>query len=267
MNYTIIRILRNQMQLTQEQLAEKSGVSLKMIQLYERGYEGTPRKKTLEQLGRVLSPNDLEAFWAALRDPPDYATANKRLEDIMHLLPPGMIHPLRKLLDPESEDPVPMFMTYITCEWRTCCSAAFLHEHSYILMDVFAAAAHHLSLTDHPDELEHFTASLMCCLRELLACCALPGDIADRLRAAIAELVDSRMQNVPEARIHAIRSAFFCLYDTWDIFSAKPTAYYALDAIFLLCGCTDNSSGMRLRLFRAYYRYCREVEYYQHLNA
>src|SRR5215212_5926720 len=84
----LLRHYRMAAGLTQEELAERAGVSTRGISDLERGARGLPRKDTLQMLLQALdlSPSDRDALVAAARRAP--ATAGHRVRtDVLPALP------------------------------------------------------------------------------------------------------------------------------------------------------------------------------------
>jgi predicted ATPase/DNA-binding CsgD family transcriptional regulator/DNA-binding XRE family transcriptional regulator len=96
----LLRHYRVAVGLTQEELAERAGVSVRGISDLERGARGLPRKETLQLLldALDLSPADRAALVAAARPPP--ATPARRGRGDR---PPGLPAPLTPLIDREQE--------------------------------------------------------------------------------------------------------------------------------------------------------------------
>src|SRR5215217_9035567 len=86
--------------LTQEQLAERAGVSARAVSDLERGAHGLPRKDTLRLLldALALAPGDRATLAAAARRPP--LTRVRREREDRH---PGLPVPLTPLIGREQE--------------------------------------------------------------------------------------------------------------------------------------------------------------------
>lgn len=255
MNGYAIKQLRIEHGLTQEKLAEKTDLSARTISDLETGRKDTASPKTLQALAEVLCPEDPNAFFEAILDHPDFEYEKALLEGNIRI-PDVMCAPIRKLLDAESGNCVSYVFACMTGYLRGHLgSFDVIAPHTYMIMDAVAPTMRTVKLVEHPGELELMWKGLVANIRALSKLECLPEDISQDAADVVWQLRNSRANNDMDARLAALRAAFFWLYDNWGSIKCEPDAYYALSDISILADNASCSSVCRKHLFYALYNF------------
>lgn len=259
MDFTKIKNLREEHHLTQNQLAEKLGVSDKSVRNWERG-ESEP-KSYLAEIATVFFSANMDALHAYFSDEADNGSGNVPIDVadvwdcteeermLTHALESGTIQPvyaapLRSLLDPEKKD----------AAGTALCSFLGVLRHSPSLGDDFllgemASMMQRATNFDFGAEAEMLIHDLITRLLHLGVNRNLSEDNRQKISEVIGALQDARFSNIETERVNALRHCFFHLYDCFGDLKGQPGYYEALSDIAIPLGGIAYSAKDRRHLF------------------
>lgn len=266
MNYQALKTLRESKNMTQAQLAEKSGLSDKTIRDLETGRNTNPTQSTLDTLCHVLCPNSPEDFWEAIKDTPDYAREKALLENDKKHLPGSLVHPLSRLLDESEKNSVSYAIACLCGYLRGGSGQAAIRNHAITLLDAFASAVQTAQTTQEPLELEAFTRYLIRDFESLINIEGVPKHKIEKGAELISALQHSRTANLSCDRASAIRAIFYWVYDSWESIRDVATTYEIISHIFILLDNAKDNTQMRKELFFATLNHFYQVNYSKSLS-
>ena len=267
MSYKRIKELREKNFLSQDQLAEKLGVTLKTIQNWEQGDVSQPLPDLRSKIASLYFSGDMGALYDYFKDTDvgnenlawDFSAENAILT---HSIKDGSLmpiyeEPLRILFDKENSAAAGKALSCILGALR------FNPIDCLSVLGEISALMQTSTTLRMGAELETISHDLLMRLEYISSTSSeLSDNFRSEINAAVTHLKCSRLSNDISDRLMAHRHCFFVLSDNYKFLKDMPNYYYALSDLIIPLEGSLYDAPARKHLFYALLDIAKQLSHY-----